>query len=232
MIALFNEILFRPIFNILVAVYNTAAFQDFGLAVVIVTIMVRLILSPLSIKAIRSQRSLAVLQPKIKEIQEKFKNNREEIGRATMELYKANGVNPFSGCLPLLVQIPVLLALYQAFQAVFQPNSLSSLYSFITNPGAINQVSLGFIQLSQSNPVLAIVAGVLQFLQSRQASKMQSTGQNDQMASMNKQMLYLFPLIVIIISWKLQVGIVLYWITTTLFSIVEQLYISRKYDVR
>ncbi len=232
MIALFNEILFRPIFNILVVVYNTAAFQDFGLAVVMVTIMVRLILSPLSIRAIRSQRALAVLQPKIKEIQEKFKDNREEIGRATMELYKAHKVNPFSGCLPLLIQIPVLLALYQAFRAVFEPNSLATLYTFVTNPGVINQISLGFIKLNQANPILAVVAGLLQFLQSRQAAKVQATGQNNQMAAMNKQMLYLFPLIVIIISWKLQVGIVLYWITTTLFSIAEQIYIGRKYDVR
>ncbi len=231
MIQFFNTILFYPVFNLLVLIYNTVAFQDFGLAVVILTIGVRLVLSPLSIRAIRSQREMSAIQPQIKELQERHKGNREELGRATMALYKEHKVNPFGGCLPLLVQIPVLLALYSAFSAAFNPASFANIYSFITNPGTINPLTLGFIDLTKTSPILAILAGGLQFIQSWQSQKL-TPASNQQMAGMNKQLLYFFPVIVIIISWKLQTGIVLYWVATTLFSIVELIYISKKYHVR
>jgi YidC/Oxa1 family membrane protein insertase len=229
---LFTIILYQPIFNLLVVIYNTVPNHDFGVAIVLLTIIIRLLFSPLSIKALRSQKALSKIQPKIKEIQEKHKGDSQAIGQASMNLYKEHGVNPFSGCLPLLLQIPVLIALYQALRAAFLPESLSLLYSSVHNPGSIEVMSLGFINLAQKNYYLPFVAGILQWLQARQGMQGQSqNGSQDATASaMNKQLLYIFPIMIVFISWSLPTGLVLYWITTTLFSLGEQLYIRYRYS--
>jgi len=229
---LFTIILYQPIFNLLVVIYNTLPNHDFGVAIVLLTIIIRLLFSPLSIKALRSQKALSKIQPKIKEIQEKHKGDSQAIGQASMNLYKEHGVNPFSGCLPLLLQIPVLIALYQALRAAFLPESLSLLYSSVHNPGSIEVMSLGFINLAQKNYYLPFVAGILQWLQARQGMQGQSqNGSQDATASaMNKQLLYIFPIMIVFISWSLPTGLVLYWITTTLFSLGEQLYIRYRYS--
>lgn len=232
MSSIFNEILFRPIFNLLVLIYNFIPGNDFGLAIVILTVLIRILFVPLSIKTLRSQRELAGLQPKIKELQEKYKNDKSALSQATMALYKERRVNPFSGCLPLLIQIPVLIALYRAFNLGLKPESLKVLYPFVQDPGTIKNLSLGFIDLARKSPFLAVAAGVLQAVQAKlagSASKRLADGKNqDQTAQMmNRQMLYFFPIMVIIISWNLPTGLVIYWVVTTLFSIGEQLYINR-----
>src|SRR3989344_1874792 len=104
---LFNTLLYTPFFNLLVFLYNTAAFNDFGIAIILLTLIIRFILSPLSIKTFKSQKALNQLQPRIKEIQEKFKNEPQKQSQVIMELYKQHKVNPFSGCLPLLIQLPI-----------------------------------------------------------------------------------------------------------------------------
>ena len=111
MLYLYNEFLYRPLFNLLVFFYNTIAFSDVGIAIVLLTVFTRLIFLPLSQKAIRSQKALQELQPQIKAIQEKYKDNKEEQGRQVMAFYKQNKTNPLSGCLPLLIQLPILIAL-------------------------------------------------------------------------------------------------------------------------
>jgi len=230
---LYNQILFRPIFNLLVFIYNIIPGGDFGLAVVLLTLIIRFIFVPLSVKSLVSQRELNKLQPKIRELQEKHKDNKQQLGQATMDLYKEHGINPFSGCLPLLIQLPVLLALYKALSVGFKPESLSALYPFVHNPGSIRELAFGFINLAQKAPILAIAAGILQWVQSKQAMLFQTpTSKNEPESAalkMNRQMLYFFPIMVIIIAWNLPAGLVLYWVVATVFSIFEQLYISRKY---
>lgn len=234
MINLFNQILFRPIFNVLVVIYNLIPGQDLGLAIITLTILIRLVFTPLSIKALRSQKALNKIQPKVKELQNKYKNDKQALGQATMALYRENNINPFSGCLPILIQLPILIALYKALSSGLKPDSLTNIYSFVQNPGLINTLSLGFIDLTVKNPALAVVAGALQFVQTKMSSGLQgdrTPGSGEQvMTAMTKQMLYLFPVMVIIISWNLPTGIVLYWITTTIFSIVEQAYTNRKFN--
>ncbi|MBI4120068.1 MAG: membrane protein insertase YidC [Parcubacteria group bacterium] len=241
----FNQLIFYPIFNLLVFIYNTLPRSDFGVAIIALTILTRLLFVPLSIKTLRSQKELTMLQPKLKEIQEKYKNDRQALGRATMELYREHKVNPFSGCLPLLIQLPVLIALYQAFRTGLDPKSLDGLYSFVKNPGSINQTSLGFINLTLKNPPLAILAGALQFFQSRLSLVGKSDSGTSQRqgaqregnigtgtlgtGAINRQMLYFFPIMVILISWNLPTGLVIYWVVTTIFSILEQWYINRQY---
>src|SRR3989344_4198941 len=110
---LFQEILYRPIFNLLAFLYDIIPGNDLGVAIIILTLFIKFVFLPLSLKVVRSQKEMQVIQPKIKEIQEKFKNNKQAQAQATMELYKEHNVNPLSGCFPLLVQLPILIAVYR-----------------------------------------------------------------------------------------------------------------------
>jgi len=226
---LFTEFLYRPLFNLTVFLYNVLPGNDFGLAIIVLTSLIRVLFFPLSIKTIKSQKAMSKLNPKMKEIKEKHKDNPTAQSAAILQLYKDNKISPLSGCLPLLIQIPILIALYQAFMAGFKPENFNLLYGFIENPGAVNGTSLGFINITSKMPILAVLAGMAQFVQSWQANNQnQNSGINKEMAALNKQMLYFFPIMIIIIGWNLPAGLVLYWITTTVFSILEQLYIKRK----
>ena len=231
---LFNEILYRPIFNLLVFLYNVLPGGDFGVAIIVLTIIIRLVFSPFSLKAITSQKKLSQLQPRIKEIQEKLKHDKAAQAQAVMELYKKEGVNPMSGCLPLLVQIPVLFALYKALANGFDPENLNRLYGFVFNPGVLNNISFGFFDLALKSHALAIISGIFQFIQAKMSLSFQkntvkySQSSGPDMNAINKQMLYFFPFMIIIIGWNLPAGLVLYWAVTTLFSIFEQMYINRR----
>ena len=233
MTLLFNQILYQPLFNFLVYLYNVIPGNDFGVAIIVLTLIVRVIFTPFSIKMLVSQRRLSELQPKIKEIQEKFKHDKVAQSQAVMELYKKEGVNPMSGCLPLIIQLPLLFALYKALANGLNPENLGSLYSFIHNPGQINNIAFGFLDLAKKSPFLSIAAGAFQMIQSKiSAQQMPLKDGGNQafnMAMMNKHMLYFFPIMIIIISWNLPAGLVLYWAVTTFFSIFEQLYIKKKW---
>ena len=145
---IFNQALYLPLFNALVWLYNVIPGNDLGIAIIALTILIRFILYPLSKKAIQSQKAISQLQPKIKEIQKKYKN-KEEQAKAMMELYKKHKVNPMSGCLPILVQLPLLIALYRVFFNGLNPESLNLLYDFVSRPDSLNVVFLGLIDLSQ-----------------------------------------------------------------------------------
>lgn len=182
------------------------------------------------VQSIKSQKVLSELQPKIQEIQQRFKDDKEKQTREMMALYQREKVNPFGGCLPLLLQLPILIALYQVFWKGFQPGTMIHLYSFIPNPGAINPTFLGLINLAEPSIILAVLAGITQFFQTRMltpktsqksgAQKQDQIGQFSDM--MQKQMLYFFPVFTIFILWRLPSAIGLYWIITALFSILQQ----------
>jgi len=175
LITIFNETLYRPLFSLLVWVYNTIPGHDLGVAIILVTIFLRIVLYPLSHKALKSQKALQELQPKIKEIQKKFKDKQEQ-AKATMEFYKENKINPFSGCLPLLIQLPILIGLYRVFLTGLNPESLEVLYPFIQNPGELNPMFVGLLDLSLPSHPLAILAGLSQFLQSKATFQKKNDG--------------------------------------------------------
>ncbi len=228
MLAFFKTILYTPLFNVLILLSSVVPGHDLGVAIILLTVAIRAALFPLSIKAQRSQRALNALNPKLQELKEKHKHDQVAQGNATMQLYKEHGVNPIAGCLPMLIQIPVLIALYRVFIAGISPSSLNDLYSFVHNPGMVKTMFLGFINISTHNRILAIIAGALQYIQGRQNMQfMQVGGANTQMKAMNTQMMYFLPIFIIIIGWNLSAGLVLYWITTTLCSIFEQWYLRR-----
>jgi len=184
---------------------------------------------PLSLKTINSQKMLKELTPKIEELKTKFKNDKTAQSAAIMRLYKENNVNPLAGCLPLLVQIPILIALYRVFIGGITEKSLIFLYGFIAVPEVINHNFLGLFDITKNSPLLTIIAGGLQFIQSKQSTALQAGGgSNKELASISKQMLYFFPVMIIVIGWNLPAGLILYWITTTVFSVFEQYSIRNK----
>ncbi len=227
---IFNEIFYRPLFNGLIFLYNSIPYHDFGVAIIILTFVIRFILYPLNQKAIKSQKALNELQPQIKDIQAKYKSDRAKQSQALMELYRQKGINPASGCLPLLIQLPVLFALYRVFLNGLNPQSLSSLYGFMSRPEIINPLFLGLIDLSKSNWPMAILAGALTFIQSKMMAPSQAKTQaaGDFSAMFSKQMVYLMPVMTVVIAWKLPAGLALYWIVITLFGIVQQYLVTKK----
>lgn len=235
-IQFFYLILYQPLLNVLVLLYLYLPGHDLGLAVIVLTLIIKLILHPVSLKGLRSQKALSVLQPKIKEIQRKYKNDRAQQNKAVMELYQKEKISPFSGCLPLLLQLPIIIALYQVFLNGLKAEALQkALYGFVSNPGVVNPTFLGVFGLEQKGFILAValMAGVAQFFQTKLSDHhlgaKPKAGGADFSSMMQKQMLYLFPLLTVFIIWKFGTVIGLYWLTSTLFSIVEQILINKKY---
>lgn len=234
MIALFNTILYQPLFNLLVWIYNVIPGHDIGLAIVILTVLIKALLYPFSLQAIRAQKALAELQPKIDELKAKYKDQKETMSKELMKLYKENKINPLSSCLPVLIQLPFLIAVYRVFIHGLGSQGLENLYSFVANPGHINAVSLGFIDLSKPNLVLAVLAGAAQFWQAkmmpRQQPQKKVPGSKDESmtAMMNKQMLYFMPAITVFIGATLPGGLTLYWFLTTFLTVVQQHFYLKK----
>jgi YidC/Oxa1 family membrane protein insertase len=233
MFEIYNTFLYQPLLNAVIFLYNILPGNDFGLAIIVLTITIRLNFFPLTVKTTLSQRALSKINPKIKEIKDKHKNDTQAQSAAIMKLYKDNNINPLSGCLPLLVQIPILIALYSAFGAGFKPENLSLIYEFIGKPENINPISFGFLNISASSPIMALITGGFQYLQLNQSQSLMKGSSGDggqqEIQALSKQMLYFFPVIIIIIGWNLPAGLLLYWMTTTLFSIGEQTFIKARY---
>jgi len=229
----FYIILYQPLFNALVFLYQFLPGKDFGVAVIVLTIIIRVILYPLMLKSIKSQKILSELQPKIQEIQQKYKNDKEKQTKEMMGLYQKEKINPFGGCLPLLVQLPILIALYRVFWKGLEPEAMKHLYSFVFNPGQINPSFLGLMNLAEPSLVLAFLAGIFQFFQTKMLMpKNKPVQKKDQMSQfsnmMQKQMLYFFPIFTVFILWKLPSAIGLYWLITALFSILQQYLVLRR----
>lgn len=170
------------------------------------------------------------LQPKIKEIQQKYKNEKEKQAQAMMELYKIHKVNPASGCLPILIQLPILIAIFNVFKSGLEPGSLNALYGFISRPEAINPMFLGFLDLSRASIPLAILTGLTQYIQTKMmvSKPVENSSSSDFAGMMNKQMLYFFPLLTVFITASLPAGLGLYWITTTILGIAQQYFVLKQ----
>jgi len=236
---LYNTVLFQPLLNLLVFFYNIL-WHDFGLAIIAVTLVTRLILYPSYKHQLESQKRMSALQPKLNELKEKHKDNKEAQSRAMMDFYKENKVNPFSSCLPLIVQLVVILALYQVFIQGLNGEAVGNLYGFISNPGKLNYIFLQFLDLSQPSIYLAVLTGAVQFVQSKMALSLQpkpapqTSGKKDFSSTfsttMSQQMLYFFPVITVIIGARLASGLVLYWLVSTLFAVLQQYLVMKNKD--
>ncbi len=229
---IYHTVLYQPLYNILVFFYNIVPGHDIGLAIILLTVVVKIILWPFFSQSIRAQRAMQGIQPKIDELKQKYKDDKQKLGPALMELYKKEKVSPFSSCLPLLLQLPFLIAVYKVFSVGLSNGSLDAVYPFIYNPGSINPVSLGLINLSQPSIVMAVLAGASQFWQSKiMFAKQPLAGdKNSTMAIMNKQMTYFMPLITVFIGASLPAGLTFYWLIITVLGIVQQAWVFKKLD--
>lgn len=243
LITAFNIILYQPLLNALVLLYLYLPGHDFGIAVIVLTVLIKLLFYPLGVKSIKSQKALSTIQPKIKEIQEKYKDDKEKQTKEMMALYKQEKINPFSGCLPILIQLPVLIALYRVFWKGLQIDQTSSfLYKFVPPLESINTSFLGIIDLSQSasimientrhylwlNIILIALVGIAQFIQIKMTAPKTKPGKDSSFSGqMQKQMQYFMPGFIILILFNLPSALALYFLTTTLFTIIQQYVILR-----
>ena len=188
------------------------------------------------IRSLKYQKVLSDLQPKIQEIQKKYNGDREKQTKELVLLYQKEKINPFSGFLFLLIQLPILIALYQVFWKGLRPEAMVNLYNFISNPGALDPTFFGMINLAQPSLALAVLAGITQFYQTKMLTPKTPKRKQDQMTQfsemMQKQMLYFFPIFTVFILWRLPAAIGLYWIVTVLFSILQQYLIYSKKNVQ
>jgi YidC/Oxa1 family membrane protein insertase len=237
--AFFTAVLFQPFLNLLVFFYNLPL-HDMGLAIILLTVLVRGALWPLTHKSLHTQRAMLEIQPKLNALKEQFKDDKEKQGKAMMDLYKNEKVSPFSSCLPLLLQLPIFIGLYKALNASLASKSLDLLYPFVHNPGKISTLAFGFLDLSKhaAGPtlpqtywpalVITILAAVAQFFQAKMMQlrapkpKLDGSKDEDMTAMMNKQMLYMMPAMTLFIGWNLPTGLTFYWLLTTVFMIIQQ----------
>lgn len=236
MLALFHTYLYIPLYNLLVAIDAFMPFHDMGLAIIVITALTRLVLHPFSISMFRSQRAMQQLQPKLNALKAQYKDDKQGFSQATMALYKDNKVNPLASCLPLLIQLPILLALYRVLIIGIKSVDTSLLYHFVPHASTISPLAFGFLNLSPPSYVLAVLAGAAQFWQTKMLQVPQppvaSDGAKDEqmMSMVNKQMLYFMPVITVIIGIRLPAGLTLYWLVTTLLTVLQQWYIFRGLD--
>lgn len=195
-----------------ILVWLTSVLHIYGLAIIVFTILVRGVLSPLNIRQLKSARKMSALGPRIKELQQKYKGNREELTKAQMALYKEEGVNPAAGCLPLIPQLPILYSLFYIFQELAK------------NPDAIYHARFLWFTLDKPDPlyILPVAAGVLQWVQQR----MMVQPTSDPQQRTTQQIMQFMPLIIIFFATHYASGLALYWVTSTAFSIVLQYFIT------
>jgi YidC/Oxa1 family membrane protein insertase len=230
---IYHTFFFDPLYNTLVLLAWVLPWASAGVVVMLLTIIVRLAMSPLSKKAVLTQVKMTEVAPDLEKIKEQYKDKPEEQARKTLELYKERGVNPFSGILVIIIQIPIIIALYQIFlKAGFPTIDTTFLYSFIKAPEYINPVFLG-LDITQKSVILALLAATTTFFQFRISMKNQKAPKGNSFAdnlnrSMQVQMKYFFPILVFFISYTVSGVIALYWMTTNLFSIGQEVLVRRK----
>lgn len=243
---IFNTVLFEPIFNFLMVVYNYLPPHDLGLSIIIVTLVLKLLLYLPSLSSIKSQQAMQEIQPKLDALRKKYENNREELSRQMVQFYREHKINPLSSCLPLLIQFPILIALYQVFIVVSRVDQttgllpldqLNHLYEHLRNiysNTAIETSLLGWIDLTRTkNYILAGVAAVLQYWQTRMMMKQRPKTQPNKGAiaqSLNRQMMYLMPAMTFIFGASFPAGLTLYWTASTVFQIAQQYLFLRRHQ--
>lgn len=243
---LFRTIISKPLFNLLVFLTDKLPGHPFGWAIVILTLLVRLALFVPNQKAMRSQRELQKLQPKIEEIKQKHGKNQQMMAMKTMELYKTHKISPFSSCLPMLLQFPFLIGVYYIVRDGLSPHLSHLLYSFQESVDltAVNTDFLGLDLANNGKWYLAVIVGVAQWgavkLSLYSAKKRQkkseevqgekSAGPAGQMQQMNKIMLWVMPVMIGFFTMSFPAGVGVYWLTSTIFGIVQQKYVNWQLD--
>ena len=226
---LFRLILWQPLFNLLMVFYLYLG-HDFGVAIICLTALISLCLFPVQKKAFKSQIALQQIQPKLKEIQIKHKNNREKQAQAFLELYKSQKVNPFSGIFLLFLQLPILFALYRVFMKGLHQADLSNLYSFIPHPAVINPTFFGLLNLNHPSLILAIFVGLVSALQFKISSNLSLKKEKETRSkSIQGQMSYIFAAFLVFLFARFPSALSLYLVVSGIFTIIQQYFVRKEY---
>jgi len=235
-VGLFNLLLYNPLYNALVFLISVAPYASAALAVILLTLAVKLIMFPLSLKAVKTQVVVRELEPELTKIKKQYEKDKQEQARRTMELYKNKGVNPFSGFLVLIIQIPIILALYWVFFRGGLPViDQTLLYSFVSFPEMVNMKFLWVADISGRSILLALAASVTQYFQIKLTlpplkPRDKNAGlKEDMMRSFQLQMRYVMPLVVFGIAYFISAAIALYWTTSNLFALAQEVLVLKKH---
>jgi YidC/Oxa1 family membrane protein insertase len=241
----FELIITYPIFNVLMLLDHL--FGDFALSIIVMTLLIRLVLYPLTLQQLKSSKATQAIQPQMAEIRRKYAKDPRAQQEAISALYKESGVNPLAGCLPLLIQLPVLYGLFYALNtvlrnpAIYKPNGVAIInkiiYPFLPHFAKLPDFNLNWftfinpafhISLGAPDPthILPIVAGLMTFVQLRMSQPKTSSNSKDMMTQQMQMMQFLMPAITIFIGWNLPAGLAVYWTTTSLFSAVQQYFVT------
>lgn len=234
--SIYHTLFYDPLYNGLVFLLSVLPeWVDVGMAIIIFTVIVKLILFPLSKASIKNQIQMKELEPKVAEIKKRVKNTQEQ-SMEILKLYKEYKLNPFSGIFLVLIQIPIIIALYRVFLVGGLPTIHTEiLYPFIQAPLHAVDMHLFSIDISAKSMLLAFLAAVSQFFQVKYSipeikiDKTQPPSfKNDLARSMNVQMKYILPIIVFFIAYSVNAAIAIYWVTSNVFAIAQELFVRRK----
>jgi YidC/Oxa1 family membrane protein insertase len=251
---MFHTFIYQPLYNILIFLCNIIPGADFGIAIILLTLIVRLALIPIYKKQIEVQKKMQILQPELKELQKKHKNDKEKLTKEQMALYKKHGSNPFSGCLPMIIQIFFLFGIYNVLISVAKNGADTGvIYSFLKYPENINYSFLGMIDLAKplnfsglsvsnifsfilsnfGHILLALLAAIAQYFQAKSmlpatTPEVTDTDKPDISNIMGKQMLVLGPVLTLLFGIQFPAGLSLYWLASTLFMFAQQLYMDKE----
>jgi YidC/Oxa1 family membrane protein insertase len=236
---IWHTFFFDPVYNTLVFFIDIIPGGDAGLAIIATVVLVKLVLLPLSIKAVKTQKILREIEPKLREIKEKFKDKREEQARAMMAVYQEAGMNPFASIMLFFIQIPIVIALYLAVSkggGIPLPDiNTDLLYAFIPMPESVSMNFLGLVDITAKSLLLAVAAGVAQFFQIRLAMPPLAPRdpnaapdlKDDFMRNMQIQMRYVMPVLIVVAAYVLSAAIALYFFVSNVAGILQELYVKK-----
>ncbi|MBS4539310.1 membrane protein insertase YidC [Clostridium sp. D2Q-11] len=197
------------------------SFSAYAISIIIATIIVKFILLPLTLKQTKSMKNMQSIQPKLQELQKKYKNDKETLNVKTMELYKEHKVNPFGGCLPLLIQFPIIIGFFNVLR-----NPIKYVFENEAAYEAINKSFLWIDNLKDPDLwILPIIAGLTTYFQSKMMAP--SGGGDEKAQSTQKTMTTIMPIMILFFARSVPAGLALYWVVSNTFQIVQQFIINR-----
>ena len=236
--SIWHNFFFDPVYNGLVYFINHVPGGDVGLAIIFTTIVVKVILLPLSIKAAKTQVAMRELEPKLKELKEKIED-RQEQAQAMMDLYKEAGVNPFASIFQLFLQIPIIIALYLSVYSgggVALPSiNIDILYSFVPSPETVSMMFLGMMDIAAKSLPLAFLAGFTQFIHAQMSipkpeprkADAEPNLKEDFSRNMQNQMRYVMPIIIFLVAYSISAAIALYFTISNLSAIAQEFIVKK-----
>ena len=235
-VSFFTHFIYNPIYNALALFVSWVPGGDVGMAIILITVLVKVILFPLAVRASHTQLAMRALEPELRALREKYKDNSQELALKTLALYREKKVNPFAGFLVILIQLPVIFGLYWVIwkekSGVFDA---SILYSWVTPPDVVSFDFLGLVPIGVGSLFLAVLTALTQYYLSKlmMPTAPTSTGksfQDDLATSMHLQMRYVFPVLLGVIAYVATAAIALYFITSNIFGIIQELVARERHN--